>query len=305
MKNLAAGLRLFLGAAVIVALLWHVNLPLAQFSVLGITDWIFLVTIGSLMLAILSLQFQFSLALVKFRIPYKDAFLLSSANSLLNLTLPFKLGLALRAGFMKYRYNFELKSYGFSLLLTQFCIISSNFLFAVVLSFFYFGSNFFVLVDFEVSIYGLIFFLGLGLVAYFFRSSWTSRLQLFFGYLRNAVSYKLITQILMSNTIFLVLAVLRLYLLAGMLDVELTLIQTGVIITLSSATLFFSLTPGNLGLREGLFYILAGVMGLDAEQVLMLALLDRVASALPVLAFGGASMVHFSSVKKTFLKGMS
>jgi uncharacterized membrane protein YbhN (UPF0104 family) len=45
--------------------------------------------------------------------------------------------------------------------------------------------------------------------------------------------------------------------------------------SLSGASLLISLTPGSLGIREGVFLITSQSIGLVEEQILQLAIVDR------------------------------
>lgn len=49
---------------------------------------------------------------------------------------------------------------------------------------------------------------------------------------------------------------------------------------LSGVSLLISLTPGSLGIRESIFYFTSDILGLNSEQIMQLALLDRGVSLL-------------------------
>jgi len=59
------------------------------------------------------------------------------------------------------------------------------------------------------------------------------------------------------------------------LNIEVNLLNTLLYNALSSVSLLVSITPGSLGIREGIFSITSDILGITNEQIMQLALLDR------------------------------
>ena len=59
------------------------------------------------------------------------------------------------------------------------------------------------------------------------------------------------------------------------LNIDVNLLNTVLYNALSSVSLLVSITPGSLGIREGIFSITSDILGIANEQIMQLALLDR------------------------------
>ena len=59
------------------------------------------------------------------------------------------------------------------------------------------------------------------------------------------------------------------------LNIDVNLLNTILYNALSSVSLLVSITPGSLGIREGIFSITSDILGITNEQIMQLALLDR------------------------------
>jgi hypothetical protein len=67
------------------------------------------------------------------------------------------------------------------------------------------------------------------------------------------------------------------------LDIDVTFLNVLLYNCLSGVSLLVSLTPGSLGIREGIFVITSDILGITNEQVMQLALLDRVTVVLTLV----------------------
>ena len=105
------------------------------------------------------------------------------------------------------------------------------------------------------------------------------------------------------TTLFFVGGGVRLFFAAKFIGGEPDLWQVIVIHLFLSATLVVSLTPGNLGIREGGIYFIATYLGGDANSLVLAGLVDRVAGLIPTLLVGGMSFWSLSNeaVKKHYL----
>lgn len=67
------------------------------------------------------------------------------------------------------------------------------------------------------------------------------------------------------------------------LDIDISFVNVLLYNCLSGVSLLVSLTPGSLGIREGIFVITSDILGISNEQVMQLALLDRVTVVLTLI----------------------
>lgn len=221
------------------------------------------------------------------RITTKEAFYLSTLSRVGNYLLPMRAGAVFRATYLKKKYNFEYSKflstlYGYYIILfllySVFGVsslflkwwLNDQFYFALIL---FFGSLLlamlflmFVRIPFE-----RIFkkeesvFSKVGKFLDRFMKSWD-----------NIVSNrKLLLQLIsitlaniLVNTIIIYFEFISLGINVKVLD----LILYG---SLSGVSLLVSLTPGSLGIREAVFLISSQSIGLEQEQILQLAIVDR------------------------------
>jgi len=58
----------------------------------------------------------------------------------------------------------------------------------------------------------------------------------------------------------------------------------------------FSITPGNIGIKEGIISILSTMMGIPISDAIMAAAIDRAVAMIIVFIFGG--IYHFVLMRK-------
>jgi len=279
-------IKALVGGGVFLAGIIWVDIPWYSLTYLSIFEWLVLVGLGGLIFLVLSFQFRATLAAQGLMIKFSDAFYLSASNTFLNNILPLKAGLALRGLYLKNQYGFELKQYTNSMVslmglawLAWLCLL--------LLSFFVIDlgqkSNY---LDLNSLLIALFVFLGGGLF-YWFGIEWLNR-RFFTSLLQPSV--KVLLEILVWAVLFSMISAGRLYLCAAWVDFDIEYIFALQLILVSSLTLVFSITPGNIGVKEGLLLLLSAQYGLDLGQMAVVLLLDRAAAYIAILFLGGGSM---------------
>jgi glycosyltransferase 2 family protein len=86
---------------------------------------------------------------------------------------------------------------------------------------------------------------------------------------------KLLLSLVATTFVGFVLSVLLFLLQFRALGIEAEFISVVLYACLSGVSLLVSLTPGSLGIREGIFVITSDILGITTDQVMQLALLDR------------------------------
>lgn len=220
-------------------------------------------------------------------ITVKESFFLSTMSRIGNYLLPMRAGAIFRATYLKKKYKFEYTKflstlYGYYIIL--FLLYSFFGISALLVKRFVYGESFITLILFFVALLlGMLFLMFvrvpfekifkrkdnlIGKVVAFlekFMKSWD----------RIVKNKRLLNQLLLItfgniavNTVIIFIEFLSLNLKVNIFDLFLYS-------SLSGVSLLVSLTPGSLGIREGVFLISSESIGLNQEQILQLAIVDR------------------------------
>ncbi len=86
---------------------------------------------------------------------------------------------------------------------------------------------------------------------------------------------RLLVSLILITLIAFVVGVGLFYIEFKALGIDVTVIKVLLYNCLSGVSLLVSITPGSLGIREGIFSITSDILGINNEQIMQLALLDR------------------------------
>jgi len=279
--------QLLFGVFLLGLIFIYLDIPVSYLLQIDVVYWFVMAAISLLMLCVLSLQFKIGFTAVRLYLSNADAFMLTSSNSFFNLTLPFKIGLALRAAFMKKYYGVGIANYSVLMIVTQLVSLlgAAIVLFSVMLV----DRRVDALVAEHASWAGVA--LILLLLACLFGAALYFGAQKYIEALPANGSWYFVVAI--TAAVFVVFSGGRLMVSAFALneqaisDLSIYFLMASV----SSIALVFSLTPGNLGVREGLFMAVGALVGLPVEEVAKVAILDRLVSSVVVVVFGMGSTV--------------
>jgi len=220
-------------------------------------------------------------------ISVKESFYISTISRMGNYLLPMRAGAVFRAAYLKNKYNFEYSKflstlYGYYIILFLLYAVIGIVSLSVK---WIFGDELYLilLVSFLV-----LFVLMLTLM--FFRiplqrlikkkeGFWGKVVEFFDRFIRGwdtiVKNKKLLKQliIIILGHIFFNTVVIFIEFIALGIDVD--ILNLILYSSLSGVSLLFSLTPGSLGIREGVFLITSQSLGLAQGQILQLAIIDR------------------------------
>ena len=220
-------------------------------------------------------------------ISVKESFYISTISRMGNYLLPMRAGAVFRAAYLKNKYNFEYSKflstlYGYYIILFLLYAVMGIVSLSVK---WIFGEELYLilLVSFLV-----LFVLMLTLM--FFRiplqrlikkkeGFWGKVVEFFDRFIRGwdtiVKNKKLLKQliIIILGHIFFNTVVIFIEFIALGIDVD--ILNLILYSSLSGVSLLFSLTPGSLGIREGVFLITSQSLGLAQGQILQLAIIDR------------------------------
>jgi uncharacterized protein (TIRG00374 family) len=220
-------------------------------------------------------------------ITVKESFYLSTLSRIGNYLLPMRAGAIFRATYLKKKYDFDYSKflstlYGYYIIL--FLLYSVLGVSSLLVKSFVYNERFVTLILFFVALFlGMLFLMFvripfkkiikkeksiLGKVVAFldrFMQSWD----------RIVKNKKLLIWLLLItfgnilvNTVIIFIEFLSLHIAVNFFDLLLYS-------SLSGVSLLISLTPGSLGIREGVFLITSQSIGLTQEQILQIAIVDR------------------------------
>ena len=224
-----------------------------------------------------------------------ESFYVSVISSLGNYFLPMRGGAAIRSVYLKKKYNFSYAHFVSTLY--------GNYIIVFLVSSFI-GLLSLVLIDIKYSISSLplYFFFGVLFVVMLVLSLVKFPLEKikepkrkFFGKVVGIVKNILkgwniivddkellfsligltVVNIFVTNVLF--------YVQFRALNIDVNLLNTVLYNALSSVSLLVSITPGSLGIREGIFSITSDILGIANEQIMQLALLDRGVSVIVLI----------------------
>lgn len=97
---------------------------------------------------------------------------------------------------------------------------------------------------------------------------------------------RLLVSLILITLIAFVVGVGLFYIEFKALGIDVTAIKVLLYNCLSGVSLLVSITPGSLGIREGIFSITSDILGINNEQIMQLALLDRGVMLLCLVGLG-------------------
>jgi hypothetical protein len=262
---------------------------------------ILLVVYGIIPFLFVALTFKHSIKLFDVSLKFKEWFGLSVANTMYNYFVPARGGLVARAFYLKKKYGLEYSKYA-SLLGGTFLI---NFLVASFSALLLNAINLIVNDVFFRDIFwvSLILFSGtlsISLLLWFYpqlliKTGWT-RLDNFLKSILEGLkyfksNYKILGLIALTQVGVIVFMGLRLYFSFLVLDIQIDLLFILIVQSLIVFSMVLSLTPGNLGIKEGIIGLLASMMDIPLKDTIMAAALDRAIAMIVVFSIG--TIFHF------------
>jgi len=240
--------------------------------------------------------FKNTISIFDLNLPFKEWFGLTITNTMYNYLLPARGGIALRALYMKNNYRFSYSQY---ISLTAGTYIISLFtaaFFATALSIIIFliqkANNIaFLYISFSL----LIVISGLLFVLYHFNPQRIAEKNKIFKFLKNiAIGLKQFKE--KRNKVFkimliqmgLILAMsLRLFIAYMAIDIlSVNFTKLVFINSLVAFSMVFSITPGNIGIKEGIIGLSYTLLDISFDQAILGALLDRLVTIIIVFVLG-------------------
>ena len=220
-------------------------------------------------------------------ITIKESFYISTISRIGNYLLPMRAGAIFRATYLKNKYNFEYSKflstlYGYYIIL--FLVYSSMGIISLIIKWIFFNELYLILLIF----FSALFFAMLFLIFVRFpakktintKNSFLEKVSRFLQKFIQGWDTIVKNRKLLKNLIFVTVGhvlVNTIIIFVEFIALNITIDIPNLMLysSLSGASLLISLTPGSLGIREGVFLITSQSIGLVEEQILQLAIVDR------------------------------
>ena len=281
--------------AAIVYFIIHYKDSLTVIFNLNAWELALLLILGGMVIALQAFQFSVVTRVISKNIPFLDMLGITSISTMYNHILPVSSGgIAVRAALLNRRFDIPWSKVA---ALMGVFYLSSYFAMALLLlitssiAYFYFSINskvYLIVIGFFVLLSLFIFLL--------YRwhpvdRSAKNRLIQFAHNIKDGLDKfkgeynRILINIFCQIGIISIFAV-KLYFSFYFLEIDITYWNVFLLQSFLSLSLLFSVTPGNIGIREGLIVFFAGFLGLSTEHALFGALVDRASSLLIVFLFG-------------------
>jgi uncharacterized protein (TIRG00374 family) len=267
---------------------------LRTLDVQGLVSLLFL---SVFIFCVLAVQFRFMVRAFGLRLPFRDWFGLTAVNSMFSYYLPAKAGILVRGAYLKMKYKFPISDYTALVLASQLILLTVTGLAGVFMVFscgpecdrFY---VFLMVVFLCVMTGSLFFFLVLPRIMVlperFTRlREFLERVKVGYRVWRGHSSGLLIFSAF--NLLLVGLRAFRLQLCFYSLGIPVGFMDVVIVQLLLSVVFFASITPGNLGVKEGLTVLCAELLGVTADAALAASLLDTAVTVIVIIVFGMVS----------------
>lgn len=270
-----------------------------QFLILKNVSWmslLFLLFLSCMAILVNAWQFRYLCMIFDIHLKFTEWFGLTVCTSMYNYFTPASGGAVARAVYLKQRHDLPFSEYASlwaGIYWVSFFISS---LLALVLGLAsYSPADEYYLPIVAVAALLLIGTITAGAVSFFFN---LSRIPLPGVRLRNMASTfssglarfrksrRMLLPVCFFCLGFLLLSAVKLYFAFESLGISVSFMRLILVQAFLSISLVISITPGNLGIREGIVGLFSGILGISVEQAVIGALLDRVVSLVVVFVLG-------------------
>lgn len=251
---------------------------------------------GIIPVSLNALLFKNNISIFNLHLPFKEWYGLTVSNTMYNYLLPARGGMALRAMYLKQNHIFPYTKYVSYTAGTYILNLSIAAFTALFLSIGLFAFN--VLNNFIFLYVSLaLFIIIIGVIGFLYKFNpqklpdkykilkWIK--QTAQGIKQFKYNPKKVGNLGTIQLGFILAISLRLFIAFYVLGIEVNYPKLVLINALVSFSMVFSVTPGNIGIKEGIIGLSSSLLGLSTEEALLGALVDRVIAMIVVFGLGG------------------
>lgn len=238
---------------------------------------------------------------IPFGINLRNSFWISAASSLINLLTFFRAGAGFRAWYLQKKYKLSYVDFAAGFLGLSILVILCASL--TLLIFFIFWKR----ETFPLFLFlGVLSFFLLGISALFFNKTFVSSSHFVQKYnaviegwrkiVGNRKVFFLLCFFIMTS---LLISALLLFYLFQSLEIQVSFQDSLFVSTFAFFSLFFTITPGGLGVAESFQVFSGNLLGIPLETILFVALIQRAIQTITLLFFGSiGKIILFRDLKK-------
>lgn len=225
-----------------------------------------------------------------FKINLKEHFSLSIASSFFNLITPLRGGAGLRAIYMKKIHNLSYSHFFASLFGNYLIIFVTASILALITSIILFIKNGAYNLPLSLAFFA-IFFISVTFIIFpktFKKENFiTQKINKVINGWREILKHpKIIPKLVFISLLQFIISALAIYAVFMGLDKEITILKALYLSTITVLAVFINITPGSLGITEGLYMISSNVLEITPAFSLLVALILRAANTVTLLTLG-------------------
>lgn len=225
-----------------------------------------------------------------FQINLKEHFSLSIASSFFNLITPLRGGAGLRAIYMKKIHNLSYVHFLASLFGNYLIIFVTASALALIISGILFIKS--RILNLPLTLTFLAIFIT-SIVFIFFPKTFkkenfiTQKINKVINGWKEILNHpKIIPKLILITFLQFIVSALAIYFIFLSLNQETTILKTLYLAAITVLAVFINITPGSLGITEGLYMISSGVLGITPALSLMIALILRAINTITLFILG-------------------
>lgn len=256
---------------------------------------ILLIIVTTFTFLINALLFRNNISIFKINLPFIEWFGLTVSNTMYNYLLPARGGIALRAMYLKNEYNLPYSKYltfisgTYILNLLNAALLAS--ILSLILIFLGILNKY---IFFYLSILSFIIIFLAILFLYKFNPDKIPAKNKILKFIKNsAQSIKhfknnpnKIKKLVILQITFIFALSLRLFFVFYVLNIHTNFFIIVFINSLVVFSMIFSITPGNIGIKEGIIGLSSSLLNISFDKAVMVALIDRFVAVIIVFALG-------------------
>jgi uncharacterized protein (TIRG00374 family) len=258
-------------------------------------DLVGLILLSMLIMLILGVQFKYLILIFGLNLPFREWLGLTAINTMCNYYLPARGGLIVRGAYLKRQYNFPFSRYTSLVMVSQLLMLGVAAILGIIFlvnSMDIFAKNTLLLLGLYGSVLIITALIYQIMPILAMQSARFTKLkpflQQFTEGLKSWQQHRFFASVYFSllMAILIFLWGLRLYVCFIALGEPVNFGQIMIIQTLISLSFVISVTPGNLGVKEGLTAFSANFVGISPTTALLASLVDRAVAVLVVFSMG-------------------
>lgn len=265
-----------------------------EFRQLKIINQIYLIPIFILILLFLTtngIVLKYFLEPFKIKLKFKEWFGLSIITTMGNYLTPFRGGAISRAAYLKKKHKFSYTYFLSSLAgiyVIVFLINSFIGILTMLILWLYLGLFNLLL----TLIFSIIFLVLLAIITFSPKLKKTKYkiinkiIEVINGWHKIKSNKKVLLIITLASFINIIIMILVMFLEFKVFGIDVTLLDTLLLSIVSTLTLFVSITPGSIGIKEALVAATATIISISTTHALVISILDRFINIVIVLMLG-------------------